>query len=130
MDAAIGGIERENGVGADAGDGVVRGDEFGAGTGAGAENVGHFEEAVHGGFMFGVVGGGDNLDVVDDLGELGFLEVNRAESGGTSENRGGGNDRYFSHGSRIAEMEVVNEIKQLYPVGKVKFVFGRRAHRV
>ena len=85
MNAAVGGIKGKNRYcSADAGDGVVGGDEFGTGTGTGAQDIRHFEKAIHTGGVLGIVGSGDDLDVVDDLGEFGFLEINCAESGEAS----------------------------------------------
>ena len=47
-----------------------------------AYHVGQFEKVADGGSVLGVVGGRDDLHVVDNLGEFGFFQVRRLDQRG------------------------------------------------
>jgi len=74
IDGATGGFEGENGVGTDAGDGIVRCGQFHARGGAGANKVRRFEKLVGFGRSGGLCGGSDDFGVVDDFSKNAFGE--------------------------------------------------------
>jgi hypothetical protein len=74
INAPARGLERENGVGADAGYGVVCGGQFHARSGPGAHEVGCFEQFIRLRRCGGLGGSGDNFGVVDNFSEDAFGE--------------------------------------------------------
>ena len=69
-------VERKNCVSSHARDCVVVSHQFRARCGAGADQIRHFEKAVYNGRLEGFVLGGNNFHIVDDLRELGLLQIN------------------------------------------------------
>jgi len=71
VDRAFSRVEGEDGVGAHAREGPIVGDHFSARAGAGAHDVGHFEDIIYFGGVAGI--GRNDFDTVDDLGEPGLF---------------------------------------------------------
>jgi hypothetical protein len=75
VNRAAGRVERENGAGSHAGDGLILGHQFRARSHAGAQNVRHGQDVIDGGGLRALFRGGNDLDVIDDLRELGLFQV-------------------------------------------------------
>ena len=97
INRAARGVEGKNRVRPDARHGRVLRHQFGARRRAGAEDVGHGENVIHGGGFLRLAGGGNDLHVVHHLRYFGLLEGGGVAGGNGSKAEAQGKGGWYFH---------------------------------